>query len=154
MDTVLLRKRSGGATITGPDGTIYSWPQDGAVTEVPYGLGMALLGIQDGDYSVSGEAAPPRGLTDVAPASVQSAGRAGLEGSEEGADEDEDEGREVTEPAPKDEHDVTEPAPKAAHKADEGSRAPESGTGSKITPRPTGGTRRTAASRRSTAAKK
>jgi hypothetical protein len=153
MDTVLLRKKSGGATITGPDGTKYSWPQDGAVTEVPYSLGMALLGIQDGDYSVSGEAAPPRGLTDVAPASVQSANSAGLEGSEEGA-EDEAESREVTEPAPSDEHKVTEPAPKAAHKADEGSKAPESGAGSKITPRPAAGTRRTPASRRSTAAKK
>lgn len=139
-DTVRLRKRSGGSGLTF-EGQHYSWPEDGAVTEVPYDLAMRLLGVQDGDYSVAGEAAPPRGVTGVAPASVQSARAAGLDGSEEGAesdheeDDDDDEGREVTEPAPGGEQAVTEPAP------------PPENDGSPVTPRPRAGTRtrRTAA---------
>ena len=130
--TVRLRKRSGGSGLTF-EGRHYSWPEDGSVTEVPYDLAMRLLAIQDGDYSVEGEAAPARGVTGVAPASVQPASSAGLGGSEEGAEpgreDDEHERREVTEPGPDDEHAVTEPAP------------PPENDGSPVTPRPRAGTR-------------
>lgn len=147
-NTVRLRKRSGGSGLTWKH-VQYLWEHDGSVTEVPAPLAAILLGIPDGDYSVEGEAAPARGVVDVAPASVRSAADSGLKGSEEGAeDEDsteEDEAREVTEPAPSAVHVVTEPAPKAA--VAEGSRAPESGEGSPVTPKPRAGTRRTPPSR-------
>ena len=134
--TVRLRKASGGAGLT-YDGHEYSWPRDGSVTAVPYELALSLLAVPDGDYSVEGEPVPVKGTTDVAPASVQQAGDAGLAGSGEGEGD-----REVTEPAPEDERKVTEPAPKTGREASEGSRAPESGDGSKITPKPRAGTRR------------
>lgn len=141
--TVRLRKRSGGSSLTW-EGKRYEWAQSGSVVDVPYDLAMILLGIPDGDFSVEGEAAPARGIEDVAPASVRSAADSGLSGSEEGAGEDED--REVTEPAPEDAHAVTEPAPAGGVR--EGSTAPESGDGSKITPKPRAGTRRTAPARK------
>jgi hypothetical protein len=145
--TVRLRKRSGGSGLT-HNHIHYEWPENGSVTEVPYDLAMRLLAVQDGDFSVAGEAAPARGLTSVNPGSVRSARDAGLSGSEEGAEGEDgtegDEAREVTEPAPAGVHVVTEPAPRAGQEAAEGSQAPESGAGSKITPRPTAGTRRPA----------
>src|SRR5579859_7558697 len=112
--TVRLRKASGGAGLT-YDGHEYSWPRDGSVTAVPYELALSLLAVPDGDYSVEGEAAPVKGTTDVAPASVQQAGDAGLAGSGEG--EGATGGRKVTEPAPEDGHKVTEPAPDAEDEA-------------------------------------
>jgi hypothetical protein len=143
--TVRLRKRSGGSGLT-HHGKLYEWPHNGAVTEVPHALAKILLAIQDGDYSVEGEPPPARGVVDVAPASVRSARDSGLAGSEEGA-EDED-AREVTEPAPSSVHVVTEPAPKGkVAEAGEGSKAPESGRGSPVTPRSTASTRRTPPSR-------
>lgn len=158
---VRLRKRSGGHGHR-YEGREYTWPEDGSATEVPYAHAMDLLAIPDGDYSVEGEPAPARGVTGVAPASVRSAKDAGLDGSQEDAGEDssEEEDREVTEPAPAAEGAVTEPAPEAT--VTEGSRAPESGDGSKITPKPRAGTsrgagttgRRAPAARRGTAAGK
>jgi hypothetical protein len=54
---VSLRKASGGTTITGPDGTAYTWAKDGGTVQVPYEFAQELLAIADGGYSVGSETA-------------------------------------------------------------------------------------------------
>jgi hypothetical protein len=128
--TVILCKKSGGSSLTGPDGKTYTWAKDGQGVEVPYVWGMELLGIPDGGFWVEGDPVPAAVRFDGEPVSVQTVAQAGLEGSEEHAvtgtatlhtagddDGDEDEDAEVTEPAPEGKHAITEPAPPPKHPA-------------------------------------
>lgn len=73
---MLLRKDKGGSGIT-YRGVLYEWPADGAVTEVPDELGMELLAIKDGGYSVAVPpqvpARPPAEVTEPAPAAAAEA---------------------------------------------------------------------------------
>lgn len=55
--TVLLRKRTGGCTIPGPDGKTYEWAEDGAAVRVPYDFALTLLGIPDSGFFVVDEGA-------------------------------------------------------------------------------------------------
>src|SRR5580700_7863910 len=54
---VAVRKASGGSTLIGPDGTEYSWANDGDTVQVPYEFAMELTTIQDGGYTVASEKA-------------------------------------------------------------------------------------------------
>lgn len=74
--TVLLRKRTGGCTIPGPDGTVYEWAEDDAAVAVPYDFAATLLGIPDGGFSVvdtGGGTALDAGGTQQTPAPANSA---------------------------------------------------------------------------------
>lgn len=135
-----LHKKTGGATLTGPDGEEYTWPMDRPVAEVPYGWALELLAIPDGGFYVQGDAA--RGLTVTAErGTTMTAEQAGLGasvvrpaapsepppdpealtgGDGSGDDEDGDGDPEVTEPGPAAENAVTEPAPPPPNSASPG----------------------------------
>jgi hypothetical protein len=124
---VPLGKRTGGATLTGPDGEQYAWAEDGGVTGVPYEWALELLRVPDAGFFVA-DAEKAKAAADHVPP--------GDSGHPDGAT--------VIEPAPGlgvTGRMVTEPAPPAAEAVAEGSQAPESGDGSPVTPKPRGGTR-------------
>lgn len=52
-----VRKEKGGSSIRWHDGIDYHWPEDGAVVEVPDGLGRDLLRIDGGEHT---QAEPPK----------------------------------------------------------------------------------------------
>jgi hypothetical protein len=62
---MLLVKAAGGVTITWR-GKNYTWKADNSAVKVPYEMGLELLAIQDGGFSVAEEAPAP--VTEPAPA--------------------------------------------------------------------------------------
>lgn len=55
--TIKLKKDVGGSGVTAPDGTVYEWPKDDSVVEVPYAFGEELLAIKGAGFSVADEKA-------------------------------------------------------------------------------------------------
>ena len=53
--TIGLRKETGGATLTGPDGKEYAWKKDGDTVQVPYSWALDLLAIDGGGFEVADE---------------------------------------------------------------------------------------------------
>lgn len=128
---VPIKKESGGSTISGPDGTEYTWKKDGDVVDVPYDFALELLAVRGGGFEVADEKKAQAAAKDHAVVSQSAdAGHADTER------------RQVIEPGPgKSVADrmVTEPVPDAG--VIEGGAAPEN-PGSPITPRVRAGTQK------------